>query len=81
MKDAALGFVGLGVMGAPMCRNLALKCGREVVGFDVRTKPPEGVARASSLAELASRAETIFLSLPGEAEIREVVRNIPPDKT
>lgn len=81
MKDAALGFIGLGVMGAPMCRNLALKCGREVIGFDLRTKPPQGVSPAASIGELASRVETIFLSLPGEAEIREVVRHLPPDKT
>jgi 3-hydroxyisobutyrate dehydrogenase-like beta-hydroxyacid dehydrogenase len=81
MKDAALGFIGLGVMGAPMCRNLALKSGREVIGFDLRTEPPEGVTPAASVAELALRSETIFLSLPGEAEIREVTRHIPADKT
>ena len=81
MKQAALGFIGLGVMGAPMCRNLALKSGCEVVAFDLRTKPTEGVARADSIADVASRAGTIFLSLPGEAEIREVLRHIPPDKT
>ena len=81
MKQASLGFIGLGVMGAPMCRNLALKSGRDVIGFDVRTKPPEGVTPAASVAELASRADTIFLSLPGEAEIREVLQQIAPDKT
>ena len=81
MKQASLGFIGLGVMGAPMCRNLALKSGREVIGFDVRTKPPEGVTPAGSVGELAARSQTIFLSLPGEAEIREVLWQIPLDKT
>jgi 3-hydroxyisobutyrate dehydrogenase-like beta-hydroxyacid dehydrogenase len=81
MKDAALGFIGLGVMGGPMCRNLARSCGRPVVGFDPRKKPPEGVLAAASVCDLAGRVDTVFLSLPGEAEIREVLREVPADKT
>lgn len=81
MNDAALGFIGLGVMGAPMARNLALKSGRPVVGFDLRAQPPEGVARAGSVKEVAARTEVLFLSLPGEPEIRSVLREVPADKT
>ena len=33
MPDTALGFLGLGVMGGPMARNL-VKAGYAVVGFD-----------------------------------------------
>ena len=29
-----VGFIGLGVMGEPMCRHLASKSGRPVVAFD-----------------------------------------------
>ncbi|OYW57574.1 MAG: hypothetical protein B7Z30_11230, partial [Rhizobiales bacterium 12-68-15] len=32
--SGAIGFIGLGVMGEPMCRNLAQKSGRPVIGFD-----------------------------------------------
>ncbi|MEM6499943.1 MAG: NAD(P)-binding domain-containing protein, partial [Pseudomonadota bacterium] len=32
-----LGFIGLGVMGGRMCRNLAKKSGKPVIGFDVDT--------------------------------------------
>jgi 3-hydroxyisobutyrate dehydrogenase-like beta-hydroxyacid dehydrogenase len=74
---STLGFVGLGVMGEPMCRNLARKSGCPVVAFDRRTEPLEalardGVAVASSAAEVARRAQIVFLSLPGEPEVRAV---------
>lgn len=74
---AALGFIGLGVMGEPMCRNLAAKAGRPVLAFDLASEPGErlaahGVAAASSVAAIAA-AETIFLSLPGRDEVRAVV--------
>jgi hypothetical protein len=68
-----IGFVGLGVMGEPMCSNLAKKTRSKVIGFDLSPDPlerlaEEGVARAESLADLACECELIFLSLPdGEA--------------
>ena len=72
-----LGFVGLGVMGEPMCRNLARKSGATVVAFDERPAPltalaADGVQAAASLAEVARRAETVFLCLPGEPQVRAV---------
>jgi len=74
---AALGFVGLGVMGEPMCRNLARKSGRTVLAFDARPEPlarlaADGVRAAAGLAQIAAEADTIFLSLPGEPEVRAV---------
>src|SRR5262245_39814435 len=73
----ALGFVGLGVMGEPMCRNLARKSGAAVVAYDTRPEPldalaQDGVARAASLADVADRADIIFLCLPGEPQVRAV---------
>jgi 3-hydroxyisobutyrate dehydrogenase-like beta-hydroxyacid dehydrogenase len=78
MDDATLGFIGLGVMGGPMCRNLARRSGRPVLAFDPRQPAPEGALAAGSVAEVARRAGLVFLSLPGEAEVREVAREIPP---
>lgn len=77
MTTDIVGFIGLGVMGEPMCRNLARKCARPVRAFDRRAEPlvrlaPDGVETASDLAALATGAEVIFLSLPGEAEVRAV---------
>jgi 3-hydroxyisobutyrate dehydrogenase-like beta-hydroxyacid dehydrogenase len=71
-----LGFVGLGVMGEPMCRNLQKKSGLPVASYDVR-----GTGSAGSVQEVAERADIVFLSLPGEPQIREVVEKIPREKT
>jgi hypothetical protein len=72
-----LGFIGLGVMGEPMCRNLARRQRGKVLAHDLRPEPLErlavdGVAAASSIAELASQADVVFLSLPGEPQVRAV---------
>ena len=74
----AVGFIGLGVMGEPVCGHLAAKCGRPVVAYDIDAAPlarlaGDGtVAAAASVAEVAQRAELIVLSLPGGAELEAV---------
>jgi 3-hydroxyisobutyrate dehydrogenase len=73
----AIGFVGLGVMGEPMCRNLANKSGRPVFGFDRNGAPLErlasvGVKRVASLAELARQADVIFMALPSGKHVQAV---------
>lgn len=75
MADGTIGFIGLGVMGEPMCRNLATKSGRKVLAFDLRQEPllrlvGEGVQAQPSAAGLAARSDVVFLSLPGEPEVR-----------
>src|SRR5262245_49196462 len=77
MQHDKLGFIGLGVMGEPMCRNLARKSRGKVFAHDLRPEPlrrlsVDGVTAAGSLAELAAAADIIFLSLPGEPEVRAV---------
>ena len=77
MPTEVLGFVGLGVMGQPMCRNLVRKSGATVVAFDERPEPlaalaADGVQAAASLAEVARRTEIVFLCLPGEPQVRSV---------
>jgi 3-hydroxyisobutyrate dehydrogenase-like beta-hydroxyacid dehydrogenase len=74
----ALGFVGVGVMGEPMCRNLAEKSGRRVLAFDVNPEPlarlaQQGVTAVSSLAELAAATEGVLMCLPGEPQVRAAV--------
>ncbi len=81
MDNATFGFIGLGVMGAPMCRNLARKSGRPVIASDARRAPPVEAMAAGSAAEVGARADLIFLSLPGEAEVRQVAASIPRSKT
>ena len=52
-----IGFIGLGVMGEPICRNLLKKSGRRVLAFDLAAEPlarlsGEGAEAASSVAEV-----------------------------
>ena len=77
VEIASIGFVGLGVMGEPMCANLARKSGLPVLAFDLRPEPlarlaEVGVEAAASLPEIAARADLILLSLPGGEEVRAV---------
>ena len=77
-SSPVLGFVGLGVMGEPMCRNLAVKSGARVVAYDRRPEPLDalaahGVERAASAAEVGDKAEIVFVCLPGEPEVRAVL--------
>ena len=72
-----LGFIGLGVMGEPMCRNLAARHRGRVLAHDIRPEPlkrlsVDGVTAARSIQELAAQAEVIFLSLPAEPQVRAV---------
>jgi len=72
-----LGFIGLGVMGAPMCRNLAAKSGQEVRAFDsdldtLAQMDQSGVTPAESVRDVAEHADIVFLSLPGGHEVHAV---------
>lgn len=72
-----LGFIGLGTMGAPMCRNLAAKSGQEVRAYDsdleaLAQMDEPGVAPAESIRDVAEHADIIFLSLPGGPQVNAV---------
>ena len=80
-KAPKLGFIGLGVMGEPMCRNLARRSRQPVLAFDTKRAPlkrlaRDGVLAAQSVAEVAAGADVVFLSLPGEAEVAVVGREL-----
>ena len=72
-----IGFIGLGVMGEAICRNLAKKASDDVMGFDIDPAPLErlkadGVTAASSVREIAERCNIVLLSLPGVTEVKNV---------
>jgi 3-hydroxyisobutyrate dehydrogenase-like beta-hydroxyacid dehydrogenase len=72
-----IGFVGLGVMGGAMARNMALKHAGEVLVFDTQAAAFEALAgtkarRAATLAELGAQADVVFLSLPGGPQVEQV---------
>jgi 3-hydroxyisobutyrate dehydrogenase len=78
MSDAqTLGFIGTGVMGEPMCRNLAAKSGRRVLAWDPQRAPLErlaarGVAVAASAGEVARSGHVVFLCLPDGAQLESL---------
>ncbi len=77
MPDTALGFLGLGVMGGPMARNL-VKAGYPVTGYDpdpgrMKAFTDAGGKAAGSGAEIGKADEIVFLSLPTGDVVRQVV--------
>jgi 3-hydroxyisobutyrate dehydrogenase-like beta-hydroxyacid dehydrogenase len=80
-NQAVIGFVGLGVMGGAMCRNMALKHAGEVVAFDTNDAAfsvldGTKASRAASLEDLAARADIVFLSLPGGPAVEAVTQQL-----
>ena len=76
-SPARIGFVGLGVMGEPMCRNLAVKSGMPVVAYDVSPEPlrrlqEHGVRAAARLDAVARESDITFLALPSGRQVEEV---------
>src|SRR3954466_14219921 len=72
-----IGFIGLGVMGEPICRNLVKKSGRKVLAFDLAAEPlarlrGEGAEVAASVADVLKRSDLVFLCLPSAKHVRAV---------
>jgi len=72
-----IGFIGVGVMGEPICRHLASKSGKEVRAYDTNPEPLErlkahGVKPMEGVREVAEKSEMVFLSLPGAVEVKQV---------
>ncbi|HEY9094086.1 MAG TPA: 2-hydroxy-3-oxopropionate reductase [Candidatus Cryosericum sp.] len=71
-----IGFIGLGIMGRPMARNL-LRAGYSLIVYD-RTAPLSdmvslGAESAASSREVASRSDVIITMLPNSPDVREAV--------
>ena len=72
----SIGFIGLGIMGKPMCKNL-LKAGYDVICFDM-VKPAvdeivaAGGKAASSVAEVAKQCTQIVTMLPNSPQVEAV---------
>ena len=76
MKER-IGFIGLGIMGRPMARNL-LKAGYRLSLFNrspqaVETLVAEGAERATGPAELAEAVDVVITMLPDSPDVKRVV--------
>ena len=71
-----VGFIGLGIMGKPMSKNL-VKAGHELVVFDfnkdaVAELVEAGAKAANSSAEVAAECDTIITMVPNSPHVRAV---------
>ena len=71
-----LGFIGLGIMGAPMCGHLIAAGHRMFV--HTRSKVPAeiaeaGATRCASAGEVASRADIVFTMVPDTPDVEAVL--------
>ncbi|MCU1238871.1 MAG: tartronate semialdehyde reductase [Candidatus Solibacter sp.] len=74
---ADIGFIGLGIMGKPMSRNL-LKAGYSLVVYDIFPGPvaelvDAGAAHGASCAAVASQAEIVITMLPDGPEVETAI--------
>lgn len=72
-----IGFIGLGIMGKPMVRNL-LKAGYEVVVYDVISTNVDilkdvGAQAAEDIASIATSCKYVITMLPNSPQVQEVV--------
>jgi 3-hydroxyisobutyrate dehydrogenase-like beta-hydroxyacid dehydrogenase len=72
-----IGFIGVGNMGGPMCRNIIRNTNHEVVVYDLSPAAVQactdlGASSATSLAEVASRCDVVITSLPLPRIVEEV---------
>lgn len=76
MTRPTLGFIGVGVMGFGMCKNLAQKSGCTVLAADLHMDNVHALADAgvkpSSIQEIAEKADIVFLSLPAIHHVEAV---------
>ena len=72
-----IGFIGLGIMGKPMAKNL-LKAGYGLTVYDIDKKRVDeladvGAKRASSSKDAAMNNEVIITMLPNSPQVKEVI--------
>lgn len=80
MMSGKVGFVGLGIMGTPMARNL-MRAGYDLLVYNRSARnaarlAEEGAGVVDNLRELAERSSLIITMLPGPPEVEEVTKNL-----
>lgn len=72
-----IGFIGLGIMGKPLSRNL-LKAGYSLVVYDLRPEPvadlkSAGAVPAGSCSDVAGQSEIIITMLPDGSDVEQAL--------
>lgn len=80
---ATIGFIGLGVMGEPMCGHLARRSGLAILAHDLRSEPLARLAadgvKAAPMERIAAACDLILLSLPDGKAVNAVVAQLEPN--
>lgn len=78
MTQETIGFIGLGVMGGPMCRNIATKHGGRVLAQDLSAEALAALAdtkaEPADIAAIAAQCDIVCLSLPGGPQVEAVAK-------
>lgn len=79
MTDPVIGFIGLGVMGEPMCRNVRTRGGYRVLAFDRDPEPLKrlttaGVEAAGSIGAVVRASDVVLVSMPSGHVLAEIAR-------
>jgi 2-hydroxy-3-oxopropionate reductase len=74
---AKIGFIGLGIMGAPMAVNL-VNAGHDVIGYSrtpssVERLVEQGVVAGASLGEVVRSSDAVITMLPDSPDVEAVV--------
>ena len=73
---AIIGFIGLGIMGRPMAKNL-IKAGHKLVVYDKFAKFDDlvslGAEGAASNKEVASKSDIIITMLPNSPHVKDAI--------
>lgn len=74
---SSIGFIGLGIMGEPMCRNL-MKAGHSLTVYNRSAAPmerlaAEGASAAKSVRDVAERCSIVLTMLPDGPEVEQVI--------
>jgi 3-hydroxyisobutyrate dehydrogenase-like beta-hydroxyacid dehydrogenase len=72
-----VGFIGVGNMGGPMCRNIIKRSNHQVTVFDLNAAAVEtctalGASAAKSVAEVTKGADIVMTSLPMPRDVEAV---------
>lgn len=72
-----IGFIGLGIMGLPMAKNL-MKAGHRLMVYDINKERAEeltvlGAKAAANIQEIGASCQTVLTMVPDSPQVREVV--------
>ena len=72
-----IGFIGLGIMGKPMAKNL-MRAGYSLIVYDINKEPVRelmslGAEEGSSPKDVAERTDIIITMLPDSPQVKDVI--------